>query len=103
MTAIIDGVRYDTEKATLVGQDWNGCPRGDLDYLEVQLYLTARGSWFLAARGGARTEYAQVRGRTHYGGSEITPLPAEAARRWLERHDHVDALEEHFSDSIVDA
>lgn len=103
MKAIIDGVRYDTDKATLVGEYWNGLDRSDFNYLLEELYVTPRGNWFVAGTGGARTAYVEVRGRLHYRGSAINPMSPEAAQEWLERSDCVDALEEHFSEHIVDA
>jgi hypothetical protein len=37
------------------------------------------------------------------GGGRITPLSADAARAWLEEHDEVAAIEEHFADEVADA
>jgi hypothetical protein len=103
MKAIIGGMRYDTAKAELVAEYWNGFATDHFDYLEEKLYVTSNGAWFLAGEGGARTRYAAARGGSVHGSSAITPVSPDRARQWLEQHNHMAELEQHFGDSLVDA
>ena len=53
MIRIIDGTRYNTDTAVLVGRYDSGNPASAFSYTE-ELYLTRKGAWFLAGRGGHR-------------------------------------------------
>lgn len=104
MKAIIDGKRFDTEKATYVAEYWNGCGRGDFHWVAEELFVTARGAWFLAGEGGALTKYARPMGNNGVcGGARIFPLAPGEAQEWLESHGKTAALEKHFSASIEEA
>jgi hypothetical protein len=104
MKAIIDGIRYDTEKAEAIAFYTNGQGRGDFRYIEETLFLSDNGTWFLGGEGGPLTEYGEeAGGNMRRDGSGIRPLEPRDARAWLERHMEVDAIERHFADEIVDA
>jgi hypothetical protein len=104
MKAIIDGKRYNTEKATEVASHSEGYA-SDHCHFEEALYVTSKGTWFLAGEGGAMSHYSVSTGdgNTRGGGAHIRPLTATEAREWLEQHDEVDALEKHFGDQLEDA
>ena len=103
MKAIVNGRRYNTETATLVGS-WSYGTYQDFSYIEEQLYITERGSWFIAGEGGPKTKYSIHVEQNAWGGSErITPLSPDEARRWLEAAEEWDALETWFGDSLEDA
>ncbi len=105
MKAIINGKRYDTDKAALIASDGSaGLSRSDFQWWEEDLYLTKNGSWFVAGTGGALTKYAKPVGSNGTsGGERIIPLTAEEARDWLENSENYNSLEYHFGDTIVDA
>lgn len=103
MKAIIDGLRYDTERAERVAAQESGHRSDDCHYIEETLYRTENGRWFLHGKGGARTRYSESVGDGWQGGSEIRPLTSEEAMAWLEQHNRVRALEAHFDDTIQEA
>ena len=104
MKAIIEGKRYDTDKAQLITKYDNRLVRSDFRHLSEGLYQTKKGNWFLAGEGGPMTKYARHVGNGHKsGGSKITPLTEKDAIEWLEQHDHTEILEAYFSDQIDDA
>ncbi len=103
MRAIIEGKRYDTDTATLVAEYQYGYDLSSIDYFSEQLYITRRGNWFIAGGGHGRSPYGVRNGNTFGYGVRIRPLTPEEARRWLEQHDKVEALEEHFASTIEDA
>tara|TARA_Y100001973_G_C5189012_1_gene329690 strand:+ start:1524 stop:1835 length:312 start_codon:yes stop_codon:yes gene_type:complete len=103
MLKIIDGKRYDTETATEVASYWNGLGGGDFGRVEESLYITAKGSWFIAGSGGPMSSYAQSVGNGQSGGEGIRPLSPEEAMAWLEKNDETDALDQYFAEAIEDA
>jgi hypothetical protein len=86
MQAVIGGLRYDTNKATLIGEASANCSRSDFEWWEAGLWRTPNGRYFLAGRGGAKTLWARpvdgstISGKT--GGSGIKLLTADEARTW---------------------
>ena len=105
MRAIINGKRYDTETATLVGESGGGNGKRDFKWWEGGLYKTPRsGQFFLAGEGGPMTRFHSRTVDGMYGyGSKIIPLTDEEALEWAEQELDEDAIEEHFSDKIEDA
>lgn len=104
MKKIIDGKRYDTTTATLV-HDWdNGQWDSDFHFRSKALYRTPRGNWFIMHTGGAMTDMARSVGSNSYGGSsDIEPVSATDAFRFLVSHGGVEAAERYFPDQIEDA
>ena len=104
MKKIINGKRYDTEKATLIGEYDYEYP-GDFNYISEGLYITPRSKiYFIAGEGGANTKYREtVSQNTWSGGEMIQPLEKEDAFEWAQRHLTPDEVEEHFGDMIEDA
>ncbi len=104
MQKVIDGFRYDTEKAEEVATYHNGCSRSDFHFVRKGLYRTNKGSWFVAGEGGAMSEYATQCGSNEWGGGEnIRPVDADTAKNILEQWDAIGALEEYFGDQLKDA
>ena len=61
MKAIINGLRYDTDKATLIGEASHGYA-SDFQHWEAGLYKTPRsGRFFLAGSGGPMTRWSRPR------------------------------------------
>lgn len=104
MKKIINGKRYDTEKATELGTASHS-NRSDFRWYEETLYQTPRGkAFFLSGEGGAMTQWSRpVDGNARMGGSGIIPLTSEQALEWAERHLDADTVDEFFGDSIEDA
>lgn len=103
MKKVIDGKLYDTKTAELLHEWSAGFPTSDFHHCYEALYRTPRGALFLHGEGGPLTKYATSHGNSRGSGEDITPMTREEAMAWLEQHDGVAALIEHFSDSIEDA
>lgn len=104
MKKIINGKRYDTDKAQCVAEYANTYDRGDFHWYEEALYQTPSGSWFLAGEGHAASKYARSVAQNERGpGEDLLVLSEVEARAWLEAHDKVKELEDYFGGDIVDA
>jgi hypothetical protein len=105
MKAIINGLRYDTEKATLIGESGYCGSRSDFQWWEAVLYRTPRsGRYFLAGHGGPMTRWATSTGLNSWtGGSGIKPLDKDDALEWAERNLTTTEVEAGFGKVIEDA
>lgn len=103
MHAIINGLRYNTETATLIGQGGSNTSSSDFRDWSGGLYKTKSGRYFVAGRGGPMTMFAHSVGDGYSGGSKIIPMDAEEALEWAERHLSNDEIEAAFGDVIKDA
>jgi len=108
MIKVIEGKRYNTEKATEVYGYWNGVGYGDFRYRCKTLYITQNGAWFLHHVGGALTDMAVSVGNNGTGGSEdIEPIDAGDAFGFLQAHsdesDAAGAIDKYLADRVVDA
>jgi len=105
MRAVINGLRYDTDKAVLIGEAGYSGSYSDFQWWEAGLYRTPRaGRYFLAGSGGPMTRWARsigFNGRT--GSSGVFPMTPEEAREWAERYLIVDEVEKGFAEAIQDA
>lgn len=105
MKAIINGKRYNTSTAILIGTASSNTGHSDFGWWEEVLYKTPRtGAYFLAGEGNARSHYATNLGGGSWGpGSKITPLTKAEAMTWAEQYQMVPVLESEFADGIEDA
>jgi hypothetical protein len=105
MKSIINGFRYDTEKAILIGKDSASCSVTDFNYWESALYKTPKkGSYFLAGSGGPMSRYSKTVGQNQWtGGSKIEPMDRESAFKWSQSHLNESTTEEEFGDLIEEA
>lgn len=108
MKVIINGVRYDTEKATLIGEADNiggGISRTSIHFWEAELYVTPKsGRYFLAGRGGPMSRFARSEGNNSWsGGSGIHPMTREEAFAFAQEELPLETVEEHFADMVEDA
>jgi hypothetical protein len=105
MKAIINGTRYDTEKADLLASASSELSRSDFGWWEEDLYRTQRSkAYFLAGIGNARSHYSTSQGGGTWGpGSKITPMTEAEAFAWAERNLNVEKVEELFPALISDA
>lgn len=97
MIKIINGRRYDTAKATLIGEYWNGLSKSNFNYVEEKLYRKRGGEFFIHGEGGPKTLYCRTVGlHERTSGEKIVPLPYEEARRWGEDHLSVEDYDKIF-------
>jgi hypothetical protein len=96
MNKIINGRRYDTERAKKVAEWYNG-QYGSFHYVGEQLFRKQTGEFFLYGEGGPMTKYAKAIGQNEWsGGERIMPLSLEDAQKWAEDHLDADEYEEIF-------
>lgn len=98
MNKVINGKRYDTEKAEPVGCAGNGTYPGDLDYYSETLYRKRTGEFFLHMEGGPMSRCARRDGTGWAGGDELCPLPFGEARAWAEANLTADEYAEAFGE-----
>ena len=96
MKKIINGKRYDTDTATLIGSAGYGYP-GDFDYWEENLYCKKTGEFFIHGEGGAMSKYSRKTGNNEWsGGEEIIPISLDEAKEWGEKYLDADEYEQVF-------
>jgi hypothetical protein len=105
MKRIIEGKRYDTEKADLLAEVSSHEPRSSFGWWQEALYRTPRsGAYFLAGEGHARSRYATNLGGGSWGpGERIEPMSEDEAFAWAQRELPADQIEALFPDLIADA
>ncbi len=93
MKKIINGKRYDTDTAKILGSAGYSHP-GDFSFWLERLYRKRTGEYFLHGVGGPMSKYArQVSLNEWTGGEEIHPLSPEEAQDWAEKHLEVEEFE----------
>ena len=104
MKKIINGTRYDTDKAERIGY-YSYSNSGDFNYLCEKLYITPISKkYFLAGEGGANTKYREAMSQNSWsGGERVLPMDEETAFRWAQEYLSADEVEEYFLDMIEDA
>jgi hypothetical protein len=96
MKKIINGRRYDTETAQLVGST-RYSNRTDFYFWEEELYRKKTGEFFLYGEGGPMSKYSRRTGPNQWsGGKEIRPLSLKEAQEWAEKYLDADEYEEVF-------
>ena len=104
MKAIIQGWRYDTETATLIGQAGYNGSRNDFEYWEAGLYVTKKGNYFVAGKGGPMSMFSKPVDSGGATGSEgIKTLSEDEALEWAERNLPIETVEQHFGGAVHDA
>ena len=97
MKKVIDGKVYNTATATHIAYWSNNLPTNDFNYCEQDLYITSKGTYFLAGEGGALSEYAESVGNGRCGGSSMGIFTKAEALEWCESHEvDADIIAEHF-------
>ena len=105
MKTIINGVRYDTEKAIALGDMRGGSDFvTDFTHWSGTLYRTPRsGRYFLAGSGGPMSMFAE-RTQSGWRGSErIIPMDEDEAFELAQRVWPAELVEQHFGHLIEDA
>jgi len=104
MIRIIDGKRYNTNTAELVGSESSGYTN-DFNHFAEDLYKTKKGAWFMEFAGGPLSPYGKTgeEAGTSVGSTGIRVLTCHEARGWLECNEYTNELEKHFNVEIEDA
>jgi hypothetical protein len=106
MKKIIDGIRYDTSSARLIGMAESTSPQSDFRYWREALYTGQRsGRFFLHGAGGPMSQWGKSQeDNTRTSGEGIRPLSPEQALAWCENClDDPAQWENHFKAAITDA
>jgi len=103
MKKIIDGKKYDTEKASVVAEWCNHYPSNDFKSCEETLYRTDKGNWFLHGEGGAMSRYAEAYGNSVSGGADIIAMTHDEAYGWLVDHGETEDAERYFPEKVEEA
>jgi DNA-binding XRE family transcriptional regulator len=99
MRKIIDGKKYDTETATLVGSYSPNANRRDFRWVCEELYRKRTGEYFLYGEGGPMSKYSrQVEQNGWAEGEKIIPLSQDEAMEWAEKNLEVDEYEAEFGE-----
>lgn len=100
MKRIINGKKYDTNTAEIIGEWQNVEDRRDFNFVEEVLYRKrATGEFYLFGQGGPNTKYARSIGNGWWqGSSEIIPFTEKEARKWAEKALDGDRFEEVFGE-----
>ena len=93
----INGTRYDTEKACLVGDYYTRrLATDDSRFWKAALYKTKRsGKYFLFGQGNAMTRFA-----AHAGGwgEKIIPMSTQEAHEWAKQYLDAEVVRQHFKE-----
>ncbi|MFP4017955.1 MAG: hypothetical protein ACLFUH_01790 [Bacteroidales bacterium] len=86
MKKVIDGRRYDTDKAERIcGYAFSN--RNDFNFIEEDLFRSPKGQLFIAGTGGPMSKYRKNVGNGHVsGGSDIRLVTESEAKEWIEIH-----------------
>ncbi|QSO53948.1 hypothetical protein JZ785_09320 [Alicyclobacillus curvatus] len=104
MVRVIDGKRYDTDKATEIATWTNGFEPTAFKYQEKTLYRTAKGNWFVSYDGGPIFDASfHAERNIHFEHSNIEAIDADTARKLLEQWNEINQLEEYFPDYVEEA
>ena len=96
MKKIINGKRYDTETARLIGEA-SYSNRTDFNYWSEELYQKRTGEFFIYGEGGPASKYSRATGQNQRsGGEKIIPLTIQEARAWAEKYLDADEYEQLF-------
>lgn len=103
MQKVVNGKRYNTETATMIC-DYSFSNLGDFKYIQEALYVTKKGNYFVAGKGGPMSSYARSLGNNTTGGSsEIKPIDKVGAFEWAQKYGEVEKVFEFFADLAEEA
>ena len=104
MYKVINGKKYNTDTAKLLGTWYAEYSSTDYKYFEEYLYRTKSGNFFIYGEGGPDSPYRQqVEYNTWTGGESIIPITFEQARKWAEDHLDGEDYEAIFGDAESDS
>jgi len=98
MNKVINGKRYDTKKARLIGERSEGQGWTDFSYWFENLYQKKTGEFFLHCGGGPNSKYGYSDGNRFGSDEKIEPLTIDEAKKWCEILLDADEYEDIFGD-----
>lgn len=96
ITRVIEGLRYSTLTATEVCNCESSNGSGDFRYEDTSLYLSPRGRFFLAGRGGPLSRWSRSDYGGYTGGEGLIPVTVAEARSFAEEHASAKTIAEFF-------
>jgi hypothetical protein len=100
MKQIINGKAYNTVTATEICDAGNALSSQDFGFERSELYVTRKGAYFVAGRGGPMSRFSRNTGNGWTGGEGIIPLSRQDALAEAEEHASSKVIEEFFSDIL---
>ena len=98
MLRIINGNRYNTETAELLCDISQGdYSTNDFKHDDTYLYVTPKGSFFIAGSGGALSRWARSVGNGRTGGAGLEVIDKSDARELLEQYGTSEQTEKYFA------
>ena len=85
MKRIIDGKTYNTKTAEMICDTGNDVSLTDFGYERSDLFVTKKGRYFVAGKGGSLSRFAVADGNGHRGGTGIIPLTRDEAFAEIQR------------------
>lgn len=100
MRRVINGRRWDTEKANLICEVVNGLPHY-MDYVNAGLYQTPRSKrFFLAGKGGPMSVFAYYDGgKICCGGEKLIPLSEGVAWCYAKLYADAETVKKFFEEA----
>ena len=100
MKKIINGKKYDTETAKLIGRYRSELGRNDFRYFGEELFLKKTGEYFLFGEGHGMSKYRSFNGNSYSWGEEIAPMSKDEAFEWASKSSDmsVEQIEAHFGE-----
>lgn len=96
MRKIINGKKYDTDTATLVGEHQPEIEISEFTWYREELYRKKTGEYFVYGEGHALSRYAINRYGSWAPGEAITPMTYKEAMSWAEENLDADTYESEF-------
>lgn len=97
MKKIINGKRYNTDTAKLIGTyEPDTFGPSDFGWFCEEIYRKTTGEYFIYGWGNAASRYAENVYGSWGSGEAITPLTYDEAREWIEKHLDADTYENEF-------
>tara|TARA_B100000959_G_C14641465_1_gene484457 strand:- start:55 stop:417 length:363 start_codon:yes stop_codon:yes gene_type:complete len=105
MKRTIDGKTYNTKTAEIICDTGNDESLTDFRYERSDLFVTRRGRYFVAGRGGSLSRFAVPDGNGRRGGAGIIPLTRDAAFAEIQHCAgyNTDLITKYFGDLVVEA
>lgn len=105
MKKIIEGVTYDTKKATCLGKFDSGFLKEDIRWSIIELYKTKQGNYFLHGSGGPGSPYGTYDNisETYGDGKVIMPISLKETIAWANEYLPNDELAALYKDMITEA
>ena len=96
MIKIINGVRYDAEKATEIASYQSPHYSSDFHSYSEILYLSPKSKWFMYGEGNAMSPYSKLYTDGRGPGKNIFAMSDSEVKEWLELHNMNDVYIKYF-------